>query len=137
MSTPSVFFSKKMGGFGPIRYLSPFNRLIRERDWFTSIDLKDVQFHILISPPRRKFLRFLFRGIAYKYQKMPFGYSWAPRTFTECSESVQRPLCRLGVRILSYLGDILSWLEEAAMSQTRWVVARLLSLGFAVNWRGA
>ena len=56
--------------------------LVQPGDWFTTIDLKDAYFHVDISPKHRKYLRFDFQGIAYEYNRLPFGYSLSPRTFS-------------------------------------------------------
>ena len=55
--------------------------LVQPGDWFTTIDLKDAYFHVDISPKHRKYLRFDFQGIAYEYNRLPFGYSLSPRMF--------------------------------------------------------
>ena len=47
--------------------------MVRQGDWFTSIDLKDEGQHVEIYPPHRKFLRFGFRGKIYDYKVLPFG----------------------------------------------------------------
>lgn len=145
---------KKTGGMRPILDLSLFNRSIMERpfhmltirqvlecvhqgDWFTSIDLKDAYFHVSIVPKHRKFLRFSFQGIQYQYNRLPFGYSLAPRTFSKCVETALEPLRRMGMRVLFYLDDLLLLArsrEEAAL-QTMTLVTHLSSLGFAVNWK--
>ena len=51
-------------------------------DWFTTIDLKDAYFHVKIAPKHRRYLRFAFQGIAYEYNRLPFGYSLSPRMFS-------------------------------------------------------
>ena len=58
--------------------------LVQPGDWFTTIDLKDAYFHVEIAPEHRKYLRFAFQGIAYEYNRLPFGYSLSPRTFSKC-----------------------------------------------------
>ncbi|KAK5932171.1 hypothetical protein CgunFtcFv8_003898 [Champsocephalus gunnari] len=144
---------KKAGGMRPILDLSAFNRVIRKRpfhmltikqvmecvhqgDWYTSIDLKDAYFHITIIPKHRKFLRFSFQGISYQFNRLPFGYSLAPRTFSKCVETALEPLRRGGMRVLFYLDDLLLLArsrEEAAL-QTVQLVSHLSSLGFIINW---
>ncbi|XP_033980402.1 uncharacterized protein LOC117477766 [Trematomus bernacchii] len=145
---------KKTGGMRPILDLSAFNRVIMKRpfhmltikqvleyvhqgDWFMSIDLKDAYFHITIIPKHRKFLRFSFQGISYQFNRLPFGYSLAPRTFSKCVETALEPLHRGGMRVLFYLDDLLLLArskKEAAL-QTVQLVSHLSSLGFIVNWK--
>ncbi|XP_053289751.1 LOW QUALITY PROTEIN: uncharacterized protein LOC128450365 [Pleuronectes platessa] len=145
---------KKTGGVRPILDLSLFNKSIMERrfhmltikqvlecvhqgDWFTSIDLKDAYFHVPIVSKHRRYLRFSFQGIQYQYNRLPFGYSLAPRTFSKCVETALEPLHRTGMRVLFYLDDLLLLArsrEEAAL-QTKTLVCHLSSLGFTINWK--
>ena len=71
---------KSDGGTRPILNLKPFNKfvrkykskligtrtllsMVRRRDWFTSIDLKDAFFHCPMAVRHRKYLRFFaFKG---------------------------------------------------------------------------
>ncbi|KAI2647016.1 Transposon Ty3-G Gag-Pol polyprotein [Labeo rohita] len=86
---------KKDGGLRPILDLRLLNRSvkrlkfkmltikqvvsqIRSEDWFVTIDLKDAYFHVSILPQHRKFLRFAFRGEAYRYRVLPFGLALSP-----------------------------------------------------------
>lgn len=54
---------------------------IRPGDWFLSVDLKDVYFHIQVAPRHRRFLRFAIEGIEYQFKVLPFGLSLAMNTF--------------------------------------------------------
>ena len=145
---------KKTGGMRPILDLSLFNKSIMKRpfhmltikhvlecvrpgDWFTSIDLKDAYFHVPIIPRHRKFLRFSFRGVQYQYNRLPFGYSLAPRTFSKCVETALEPLRRKGIRVLFYLDDliVMSASREQAALHTTELVKHLSLLGFAINWK--
>ena len=145
---------KKTGGMRPILDLSVFNKVIMKRpfhmltirqvlecvhqgDWFTSIDLKDAYFHVAIIPKHRKYLRFSFQGIPYQYNRLPFGYSLAPCTFSKCVETALQPLHRGGMRMLFYLDDLLLLArsrEEVAL-QTVQLVSHLSKLGFLINWK--
>ena len=91
---------------------------VKPDDWFTSIDLKDAYFHVTVTPKHRKFLHFSFQGSHYQYNRLPLGYSLAPRTFSKCVETALRPMHVTGIRVLFYLGDLLLMArskEEAAI----------------------
>lgn len=148
------FLVKKKGGRGirPILDLRALNsylrrykfrmlthsaliRLIRPGDWFTSIDLKDAYFHISIYPPHRKYLRFLFQGVAYEYKVLPFGLSLSPRVFVKCIQAAVAPLRERGIRLATYLDDwlLLARTREEALSHTEIVLSHLCALGLVVN----
>ncbi len=83
------------------------SHFIREKDWFTSVDLEDAYFHIDIYPAHRKFLRFAYQGTAYEFMTVPFGLSLAPRTFCKCIEAALSLLRTAGLRVSAYLDDLL------------------------------
>ena len=121
----SVYFlvPKKTGGLRPILNLRMLNQCITQKtfrmlttrrllelvqpgDWFPTINLKDAYFHIEVAQQHRKFLCFTFQGIAYKYNRLPFGYSLAPHTFSKCVDAVLQVLRVQGMRVffcLAYL----------------------------------
>ncbi len=104
-------------------------------DWFMSLDLKDVYFHIQVAPYHRRFLRFAFEGVAYQYKVLPFGLSLDPRTFTRCMDMALSPLRQMGIRILNYLDD---WLilaqSQAVLSSHKTLLSHLDCLGLKVNF---
>ncbi|XP_075307052.1 uncharacterized protein LOC142368762 [Odontesthes bonariensis] len=110
-------------------------RLVRQNDWFTSVDLKDAYFHIPIYPPHRKYLRFAFQGICYEYRVLPFGLSLSPRVFVRCTEAAIAPLRRQGIRLATYLDDwlLLAQSEQEARAHTRILIRHLSDLGFVIN----
>ena len=110
-------------------------RLVRQDDWFTSVDLKDAYFHVPIYPPHRKYLRFAFQGICYEYRVLPFGLSLSPRVFVRCTEAAIAPLRRQGIRLATYLDDwlLLAQSEQEARAHTRILVRHLFDLGFVIN----
>ena len=57
-------------------------------DCLVSIDLKDAYFSIPILKPHCKFLRFKWSDQTYEFTCLPFGYSLAPRVFTEVLKPV-------------------------------------------------
>ncbi len=105
-------------------------------DWFMSLDLKDVYFHIQVVPHHRLFLRFTFKGVAYQYKVLPFGLSLAPGTFTRCKDVALSPLRQMGIRILNYLGDwlILTQLQTVLTSHKTLLLSHLDCLGLRVNF---
>ena len=145
---------KKTGGMRPILDLSLFNESIvtrpfhmltikrvlecvRPGDFCVSVDLKDAYFHVPIIPKHRQFLRFSFQGIQYQYNRLPFGYSLAPRTFSKCVETALQPLHKKGMRVVFYLDDLLllARSETEALVQTTELLSHLSDLGFTVNWK--
>nr|XP_054607041.1 uncharacterized protein LOC129167074 [Nothobranchius furzeri] len=109
---------------------------VHSGDWFTSIDLKDAYFHIPVIPKHRKFLRFSFKGVQYQFNRLPFGYSLAPCTFSKCLETSLQPLRTAGMRVLYYLDDLLlcARSRDEASEQTRKLTEHLSTLEFSINW---
>jgi len=83
--------------------------LVQPGDWFTTINLKDAYFHVKIArkPKHRKYLHFAFQGIAYEYNRLPFGYSLSPRTFSKCMATALQPLRDHGMRVFIYLDNLI------------------------------
>ncbi|KAI2661669.1 enzymatic polyprotein [Labeo rohita] len=111
------------------------SHFIREKDWFTSVDLEDAYFHIGIYPSHRKFLRFAYQGTAYEFMTVLFGLSLAPQTFCRCIEVALSPLGTAGLRVSAYLDDLLlcSPSRQQAETDTKMLVSHLESLGFKIN----
>ena len=61
-----------------------------------------------VIPRHRKCLRFSYRGVQYQYNRLPFGYSLALRTFSNCVETALEPLRRRGIRVLFYVDDLMA-----------------------------
>ena len=110
-------------------------RMLRQNDWFTSVDLKDAYFHVPIYPPHKKYLRFAFLGVCYEYRVLPFGLSLSPRVFVRCTEAAIAPLRQQGIRLATYLDDwlLLARSREEAIVQTRTLIDHLVGLGFVIN----
>lgn len=110
-------------------------RMLRQNDWFTSVDLKDAYFHVPIYPPHRKYLRFAFQGVCYEYRVLPFGLSLSPRVFVRCTEAAIAPLRKQGIRLATYLDDwlLLARSKEEAIVQTHTLIKHLVDLGFMIN----
>ena len=104
-------------------------------EWVTSIDFKDVYFHIPINNQSRKYIRFHIQGETYQYKALPFGVSTAPMEFTIVAKKVKLLAMKQGIRIHQYLDD---WLVRARSHQTclqhtQTLVALCRKLGWLVN----
>ena len=104
-------------------------RLVRQDDWFTSVDLKDAYFHVPVYYPHRKYLRFAFQGICYEYRVLHFGLTLSPKVFVRCTEAAIAPLRQQGIRLATYLDDwlLLAQSEHEAITQTNVLVKHLLN----------
>ena len=47
---------------------------MRRNDWETSINLKDVYFHVLVAKRSWKYLRFVNDGILYQFRDSRLGF---------------------------------------------------------------
>ena len=114
----STFFlePKKSGGFRPVINLKPLHQFVEKihfkmeniqtaieslnyGDYMVSLDLKDASFSVPIFPPHRKYLRFLWNNIRYEFTCLPFGYSLAPRVFTNIFKPI---LASLRFKVSAY-----------------------------------
>ncbi|KAL0165959.1 hypothetical protein M9458_037803, partial [Cirrhinus mrigala] len=131
---------KKDGGLRPFLDLRQLNRSvmwlkfrmltvsqvvsqIRSEDWFVTIDLKDVSFHVSILPQHRK-------GEAYHL-------ALSPRTFTKCVDAALAPLRLRGIRILKCIDDwlILAQSEHMTAQHRDVVLAHMKELGLRLKPR--
>eukprot|EP00736_Rhodelphis_marinus_P005269 Rmarinus@m.22913 len=115
--------------------LADVRHVVRRNDYLTKIDISDAYSHVPIHPSRRRFLRFLWRGVMYEFVAMPFGLNIAPREFTKLLRPVIGFLRERGVRCIIYLDDILVVAEsmEESHHHTKFVLRLLRRLGFVVN----
>ena len=95
-------------------------------EWVTSIDFKDVYFHIAIHSQSRKYIRFHVQGRSYQFKALPFGLSTAPMEFTPLQGNIM---------VHQYLDD---WLLRArshhtCLQHTQTLVALCQELGWLVN----
>ncbi len=144
--------SKKYGGLRPILDLRvlkdsvmqlKFKMLtlrqivsqIRSEDWFVTIDLKDVYFHISILPCHRKFLRFTFGGKAYQYRVLLFGQALSHRTFTKCVDAALMLLRLQGICIMNYIDNllILAQSHQLTVRHRDVILTHMKKLGLRLN----
>ena len=104
-------------------------------EWFTSIDFKDVYFHIPINNHSRKYMHFHIQGKTYQFKALPFGLSTAPMEFTVVAKEVKLLAMKEGIRTHQYLDD---WLvrvrsHQTCLQHTQASVALCQELGWLVN----
>ena len=109
--------------------------LLRKKNWFMVIDLKDAYFHITIHPNHRKYLRFIFQNTIYQFRALPFGLLTAPRTFTKCMPPVAAYLHLHKIHVYPYIDDWLVVLpsRHQALRDTKFIFRTLKDLGLSVN----
>ena len=109
--------------------------LLGKGDFMCKLDLRDAYLSIPVHPAHQKYLRFWWKGNLYQYTPLPFGLATAAREFTEVMKLILASLCSRGLRMVSYLDDLLiiDKCKEAAEQAFQLSKKQLESLGFVVN----
>jgi len=97
-----------------------------------SVDLKDAYLSVPIAKQHRKFLRFVWEEITYKFTCLLFGLCSALRIFTKFLCPVVAHLRFQGLRTVIYLDDMLIMDEDKETLQLQ-VHQALTLLGFVIN----
>ena len=143
---------KKDDGYRPAIILKPLNKfvtymhfkmeslqtltyMIKERDYICKIDLKDTYFTVPLDKLCRYLVRFLREGNLYEFLCLCFGLRPATRAFTKILKVPIFLLCRLNIRILIYLDDmlLLSQSIERLLVARDTVIFLIQHLGFVIN----
>ena len=90
--------------FLPIQMLK---EVLEQNHWMGKVDLKDAYLTAPIHHSHTGYLKFLWKGKAYKFLCLPFGLASAPRTFTKILKLVANFLRTHSVKMLVYIDDIL------------------------------
>lgn len=110
--------------------------LISQDDYAITLDLSQAYYLLPIKNEEIPYLAFCSKGRIYSFQGMPFGIKCAPREFTKIMRRVVKEIrCRWGIRVVSYLDDILL-LHQAKQELARIreeVVRWMEKIGFIVN----
>ena len=88
----------------PIQMLK---EVLEQNHWMGKVDLKDAYLTVPIHHSHTGYLKFLWKGKAYKFLCLPFGLASAPRTFTKILKPVANFLRSHGVKMFVYIDDIL------------------------------
>ena len=119
----------KMEGIHTLKYL------LTQGDWLAKVDLKDAYFAVPIHQSHQRFLQFQFQKKTFHFTCLPFGLSSAPWVFTKVLKPALAMLCQRGVRLISYIDDILliAGSKDQALDQVQALVYLLECLGFTIN----
>ena len=91
-------------------------QLVKQGDWFLSIDFSNAYYSIPVVKSHRKYLRFQFRGVLYEYNVIPNGLKTGPRLFTKILKVPLSSLRQwLGLRVVGYLDDTLLMANSVAL----------------------
>ena len=110
--------------------------LIRPGDFLVSIDLENAFFSVPLHPSSKRFVNFELDGRRYAFRVLPFGMTSSPRVFSKILKPVMNYLRHSGMRITSYLDDILIFSDsyESCLEKLNRALSLLISLGFYINY---
>lgn len=83
--------------------LAPKIQSLEPGDWFLTLDLQDLYFHVAINPSHQIFLWFLVGQDHFKYQVLPFNVSSAQKVFSKVLAVVTTYLCWRVIILFPYL----------------------------------
>ena len=120
-----------------LKGLHLLKQILQKWDLMVKIDLKDAYFCVPMHKKHRHFLRFMWEGKCYQFNCLPFSLGPAPLMFTKLLKPVVALLCRLGLRLIVYLDDIILFTQTPnRILQDRDTTLWLLQqLGFVINWK--
>jgi hypothetical protein len=115
--------------------LSTLAPMVKQGDYFTTIDLQSGYHHLSILPEHQRFLGFRWRGQLMVFTVLPFGLNAAPWAFDKLLRPVTAAL-RRNTRCLLYLDDLITLARGPveALAVRRRVLRVLRRLGLFVNF---
>lgn len=119
-----------------MEHLNFITDMVRNLDWFGSIDLTDAYFSVSVHEEHWKFLKFKWNGTLFHYRVLVFGLSSAPRVFTKLCKPVLAILRGTHlIRCSLYLDDLLlmNGSESNLNRDLNLAKSLLTNLGFSIN----
>lgn len=110
--------------------------LVRNNDWFCSLDLADAYFSVCIAQDHWKFLKFMWNGVLFQYRVLVFGLAQAPYVFTRLCKPILALLRgKFLMRCSLYIDDMIIMDFSKAELLKKVTIAHDLftSLGFEIN----
>ena len=110
--------------------------------WLAKVDLKWAYRAVPIRPDQYPLtgLQWTFTNATspmfFSDCRLPFGARKSPAIFNRITKSIQRMLCRLGIRVSAYLDDflIVAPTKEQCQGSLTSLINLLRRLGFRINW---
>ena len=127
------------GGSQPDRFkmetLQSVLKFLRKGMYATKIDLAQGYFHIPIHENSKRLLGFIWDGMVYEFQALPFGLNSAPVIFTKVMREVCQKWREDGIIIFIYIDDILVLSNDRDICQehTQRILQDLKHLGFMIK----
>lgn len=110
-------------------------QLIEANDTLCSIDLKNGYHHVPICVEDQKYLGFSWKNTFYIWLVLPFGLKCSSYYFCKTVCPAIQFLREQGIRIVSYVDDMLLMCHDSCLSDHRdFVLQTLDDLGFQVNF---
>jgi len=128
---PCRKLQKDPGGSAPSCYPMPHFEDIASKlngcTVFSVIDLKDAYLRLPVAEEARKYLTIVTHKGYFRYNRLPFGVTFAPALFQECMDKVLSGL----ERSIAYLDDIIcgSLSTDTHMDDVRQTMMRLKNAG--------
>lgn len=112
--------------------LADVPQYLQQNDYFMLTDMKAGYHQVPMHPDTSRFLGIEFEGQVYVFKHLPFGLSSACRAYTDLMAEVHRPLRRLGLRMTSFIDDVLYAFPSKQIAKAEGIVVlKILSaLGF-------
>ena len=109
--------------------------MMRPGCYFASIDIKDAFYSVPIFILHKKYLKFMWRGVAYQFNVMPNGYKDAMRIFTKILKPLFSCLREMGYKSVIYVDDSLLVGQDyqECLENVSITYAKLVSLGFFIH----
>ena len=120
-----------------VRYedLSCLPDIVKENDWFGSVDLKDGFHNVKIKSQYRKYFGFKWNNNYYQWNVLNFGCAISPYLFTKILRPVVKYLRENNIRCVLYVDDFLVCSSELTInSDIKFVIKTLQELGWKINF---
>ncbi|GFS87277.1 retrovirus-related Pol polyprotein from transposon 412 [Trichonephila clavipes] len=89
----------------PVSLIDDILDCLQNAKIFTTLDLKNGFFHVVVNERSRKFTSFVTHNGQYQFRRMPFGLSTCPSTFMRYTNAIFRHLISKSI-VLPYMDGV-------------------------------